>query len=74
MVNLCLLLRPSAGCSIFASQGYCCKCEAKDTLGQSFGGGKGGARFPIDCNLWRKGLFLGGVPASAHCLRMNGTW
>eukprot|EP00850_Spirogloea_muscicola_P008924 SM000049S16695 [mRNA] locus=s49:93424:102369:+ [translate_table: standard] len=63
------------GSHIYASQGFCCKCRADSAFDQSILGTSGGSyRAHLDCSLWSQGLFLGGIPASAHCLRFSDTW
>ena len=54
------------------SQGFCCTCSLAATLSASLGsGGTTTSRANLNCNLFSGGLFLEGVPGSAHCLRFS---
>ena len=57
------------------SQGFCCNCDLGLTLSGTFEGGSSQLqRGNPNCNFLSNGLFLGGVPGSAHCLRLDDSW
>lgn len=52
------------------SQGFCCECSASAVYSSTIGSGSTTtSRANLNCNLFSGGLFLEGVPGSAHCLR-----
>eukprot|EP00899_Mesostigma_viride_P004990 jgi/Mesvir1/14492/Mv05193-RA.1 len=56
------------------SQGFCCDCSVGEGFSESFAGKDTKNRGNIDCSLLGNGLFIGGRPASAHCLRFSEQW
>ena len=54
------------------SQGFCCECSLAATYSSTIGSGSTTtSRANLNCNLFSGGLFLEGVPGSAHCLRFS---
>lgn len=63
------------GVQVPDSQGFCCPCTFESTWGDTLGGGSPQlARGNVDCSLLSNPLFIGGVPASAHCMNLNTLW
>lgn len=66
---------PETGSQVADSQGFCCPCDVDGTWGDTIGGGSPQlARGNVDCSLLGNFLFLGGVPASAHCMNLDMLW
>ena len=62
----------AGGARVPDSQGFCCPCTAQSSWQQSvLGGATDQSRGNVNCNLFAANLFLSGVPASAHCLRLD---
>ena len=63
------------GTHVADSQGFCCPCDAQATWQQSvLGGATDLSRGNVNCDLFTANMFLNGLPASAHCLRMAPQW
>jgi hypothetical protein len=69
------VLDEKSGNHVADSQGFCCSCSIADGIMQSLPWTKRGAsRGDLSCGLLQHGLWLGGVPASAHCLNWSSAW
>ncbi|CAG9465795.1 unnamed protein product [Pedinophyceae sp. YPF-701] len=62
------------GDRVEGSQGFCCECGASKTVEDTFGKSDDRIRANVNCDLFGGGLFLGGVPGSAHCLYFDQQW
>ena len=52
------------------SQGFCCQCSLSAVYDSSIGGDDTTTtRGNLNCDLFSNGLFLDGIPGSAHCMR-----
>lgn len=66
---------PASGARVADSQGFCCECSAGDALKHTLEGGSDEqSRGNLDCGVFQNGLFWGGTPGSAHCLRWGDAW